>query len=310
MNCRICNSAIIKEKITAREMLNGTRLPFIYFTCAECLTVQIESTDLDMTKYYNEKYYSLSDKIQKKNRLTYLRNAAAILGKVNLIGNILELIFPIYKEYKLCANLININSRILDIGCGNGEFLKILDSLGFKDLTGIEPYLTKTIEYNSNFKIQRTEIDSLDDSFDLIRLHHVFEHVSDPIKTLQSVYKNLSSSGTVVLTIPIADYVYNTYKENSYILQAPHHFHLFTLNGITRLTQSSGFKIQRVVRNARGISNWIYISELWNNNITTDESIHLPIPPITLIQKISFWWQERKLIWNKQGDNVTLILTK
>jgi predicted SAM-dependent methyltransferase len=140
--------------------------------------------------------------------------------------------------------------------------------LGFKDLTGIEPYLTKTIEYNSNFKIQRTEIDSLDDSFDLIRLHHVFEHVSDPIKTLQSVYKNLSSSGTVVLTIPIADYVYNTYKENSYILQAPHHFHLFTLNGITRLTQSSGFKIQRVVRNARGISNWIYISELWNNNIT------------------------------------------
>lgn len=311
MTCRICNSNHIADKFYAREMLQGSRLEFEYFICADCSTVQILSTSLDMSKYYNGTYYSLNGSIKsKKNFLSGLRNDFIFAGKNQIAGSIFEKMFPIYKEHKVVASYLHPERHLLDIGCGNGDFLRTLRVSGVKKLTGIEPFLAESIEIDSDFKLIKGDISSLDEKFDLIRLHHVFEHVPNPRQTLYQVSGLMNDNAIVILTIPIADFVFRKYKQHAYVLQAPHHFHLFSIEGICELLTSCGFFIDNLIRNAKGISNWLFMSELWSNDVSLDEwsttskkiNIHRKMKQFKLIEK--------DLINQGLGDNLTLVLKK
>ena len=309
--CRICSSHKVADSFVAREMLEGSREEFEYFVCGNCFTVQIGSTDLDMTKYYNSNYYSLSTTSSNSgNLLVRIRNQHVFQTKNRFFGMLLQQLYPIYKEHEIIGSLINSESRILDIGCGNGEFLKLIHSLGFKYLTGIEPYLANCMQLDSHFQISNANLGSLDATFDIIRLHHVFEHVADPIGILKQVYNLLEDNGLVVLTIPIADYVFSIYRENAYLIQAPHHFHLFTLSGIIGLAEKQGFFIKSILRNPLGISNWLYISELWKRNITQQEANQSAKSIFSKEEMLQFKKQEAELTKLSKGDNVTLILSK
>lgn len=311
MICRICGSNSISETFIAKEMLQGSREPFEYFVCDNCSTVQISSTDLDMTKYYNSSYYSLSnDNSKQSNLFVRIRNRHVFQRKNGLFGNLLQYLFPIYKEHAIIGSLVKSDTRILDIGCGNGDFLKLMHSVGYQYLTGIEPYLTDSIKLDTHFHLIKGNLHSINSNFDLIRLHHVFEHVSDPVTTLNQIYQLLDDEGIVVLTIPIADYVFSNYKHNAYLIQAPHHFQLFTISGIVKLVEKNNFKINSVFRNAKGISNWIYISELWKRNISQQEANQSAKSILSKKEMLQFKQQEAELTKLSKGDNVTLILSK
>ena len=46
----------------------------------------------------------------------------------------------IRKQLAKPNNIININSSILDLACGNGEITKPLLSFGYKNIRGTDPY--------------------------------------------------------------------------------------------------------------------------------------------------------------------------
>jgi 2-polyprenyl-3-methyl-5-hydroxy-6-metoxy-1,4-benzoquinol methylase len=311
LTCRICSSHKVADVFVASEMLEGSREQFEYFVCGNCFTVQIGSNDLDMTKYYNKNYYSLSTSSSNSDKLLVrIRNQHVFKTNISIFGSLLQHLYPIYKEHEIIGSLIKSESRILDIGCGNGEFLKLIHSLDFQYLTGIEPYLANCMQLDTHFQISNANLGSLDATFDIIRLHHVFEHVADPIEILTQVYNLLEDDGLVVLTIPIADYIFSIYRENAYLIQAPHHFHLFTLSGIIGLAEKQGFFIKNILRNPLGISNWIYISELWKRNITQQEANQSAKSIFSKDEMLQFKKQEAELAKLSKGDNVTLILSK
>jgi 2-polyprenyl-3-methyl-5-hydroxy-6-metoxy-1,4-benzoquinol methylase len=292
-------------------MLQGSREPFVYFVCDNCSTVQISSTDLDMTKYYNSSYYSLSnDNSKQSNFFVRIRNRHVFQRENGLFGNLLQYLFPIYKEHAIIGSLVKLDTRVLDIGCGNGDFLKLLHFGGLQFLTGIEPYLKESVNLGTHFHLIKGNLDSLDSKYDLIRLHHVFEHVPNPTNTLSEISRLMNLNCKVVLTIPISDYIFKEYRESAFLLQAPHHFHLFSLAGISELIRSSGFTIEKINRNAIGISNWMYTSELWKNDLTIAEASLLPkqIIPYKTLRK--FKKTENELIKNGLGDNVTFVFSK
>ena len=49
----------------------------------------------------------------------------------------------------------------LDVGAGKGELLLKLQNVGFKNLTGIDPFLEKEITYNKDLKILKLELSEL-----------------------------------------------------------------------------------------------------------------------------------------------------
>lgn len=96
--------------------------------------------------------------------------------------------------------------RWLDLGSGSGEFLSLASALGVK-AEGIEPhagysaYCVETL--NLNVRTGTLETCSYaPQTFDLIRLSHVLEHMRDPIGTLKTLRDWLTPDGVLYVEVP------------------------------------------------------------------------------------------------------------
>jgi SAM-dependent methyltransferase len=100
----------------------------------------------------------------------------------------LEKIFPGQLVSFLEKNkFLSKNDKILDVGCGAGRLLFSLKENGFDKVLGIDPFLEDNIHYPNGLSILKKTIHELEDSgFHLIMLNDSFEHVSDPLETLES----------------------------------------------------------------------------------------------------------------------------
>lgn len=118
----------------------------------------------------------------------------------------------IYKPYLALLNEVFSSERplkALDIGCGRGEFLEILQSLGF-DALGLEineKFLTHTqkkglkVLQEDALTFLKTQPTS---TFHLISLIHVAEHLSPPtlVELLFHVHRVLKPCGLCILEFP------------------------------------------------------------------------------------------------------------
>ncbi|MBA7691237.1 Ubiquinone biosynthesis O-methyltransferase [subsurface metagenome] len=98
--------------------------------------------------------------------------------------------------------------RILDIGCGTGEYITIpLGRLG-ATITGIDthqPSIEHARQRNpyENVHFQCVSVDELSDQqFDFVICSEVLEHLGEPAKMLESMKKLLKPGGVCIITIP------------------------------------------------------------------------------------------------------------
>ena len=234
-------------------MMYGLKESFEYVECSKCGCLQIKKIPKEMSKYYpNENYYSFKMSKKKINstikRLITKRNEYCIL-KNNFLGRIINCKYP-NNFFSVLGNLnIDIDSKILDIGCGTGNFLFQLKELNFKDLMGIDPYLEREI-HDKNLKILKKSIEQLpnDQNFNLILFSHSFEHVEKPFETLTKVKNNLSKNGICIIRTPVkSNYIWNHYGVNWVHIDAPRHFFIHTPKSMDILLKKTGFELQKVI---------------------------------------------------------------
>lgn len=93
----------------------------------------------------------------------------------------------------------------LEIGCGAGNFLRILDENGY-EATGIDPsagYVAHASESGLDAREGRFPDDLAPASpYDLIFMFHVLEHVPEPRRMLEDVRERLAPGGLFVLEYP------------------------------------------------------------------------------------------------------------
>lgn len=97
-------------------------------------------------------------------------------------------------------------SRILDVGCGGGEFLTQLKEAGFSTLsaTDMDQYFDPSIG-NIKFKKANFCYEKLpwpDNSFDLITAWEVFEHLENPHFITNEIERVLKPGGTLIISMP------------------------------------------------------------------------------------------------------------
>lgn len=135
-------------------------------------------------------------------------------------------------------------ARLLDVGCGNGEFLARMSELGFsvygQDLDG--DAVRVATERGLRVLHGPLRRDAFDAPFDAITLNHVIEHVHDPKELLRTCRALLAPGGTLWLATPNAESRgFQRYGAHWVGLDVPRHLLVFSERALWDCLASAGF---------------------------------------------------------------------
>ena len=149
------------------------------------------------------------------------------------------------------VSLINsyqpLKGRILDIGAGTGDFLLEAKNQNW-DILGIEPNdKAKGIALGKGIKFGDT-IEKLEsNSFDVITMWHVLEHVPDVEHQLAELKRLLKPSGTIIIAVPnFKSYDANHYKEFWAAYDVPRHLWHFSKTAIEKLFDKQNMNLEDI----------------------------------------------------------------
>jgi len=307
--CQICLNNFNNHPFIAKERLMGFGDEFIYFECSRCGCLQIRDIPENLAKYYPSEYYSFqSPRFPTKLNplLYYLKKSLAkyYIGKFNLTGWLLSF----YLEHPfpwLKSNLVNFNTKILDVGSGAGRKLLSMQRSGFKNLLGIDPFNDSDITYEGGLKILKKDVFEINEKYEFIMLHHSFEHMGSPNDVLIKLSELLDAKGCLLIRIPVANsYSWRKYKSFWYALDAPRHLFLHTTQSMQILAESAGLKIEDIEYDS--LLNQFINSERYLRNLPpSDDNSFYPKKKIKALKK-----EVNRLNEINEGDCACFFLTK
>lgn len=261
--CRICDNRAGNRAYPVREMMYGTGEPFTYFQCAACGCLQIDRVPDDLARYYPDDYLSFKDYSRRARnpvrKMTETARARYWLQGRGLLGRLIAAFMP-EPDYARWARVagIDFGSRILDLGCGNGKVLLRMMNGGFTALEGADPFIAADITYPGNVRIRKASLDDLaaerGGAFDLVMMHHAFEHMDQPARVLKDVSGLLAPGGALLIRVPVADsYAWEHYRENWLQLDPPRHLYLHTQDSMKHLAAAAGLEIFAVEHDSTAV---------------------------------------------------------
>lgn len=309
--CKICGNNENNDIIAVKEMLKGSRNIHDYLECSSCGSLQLVDPPETMSPYYdNSSYESFVPKQPGylKTLARRTRNRYAILNKGGVIAKILSWHRPLTFDFTVINHYSAATTKILDVGCGFGWYINDLSDIGFTDVSGIDPFIDKDLIYPNGVTVKKLYIEQVKGLYDIVISHHSLEHVPNPLQTLVSIRKRLNAGGICLLTVPVAEELYRQYKQNCYLIQAPQHFFLFSINAVIQLATAAGFQIEIVHRDSINTACWYKYSEIWkrgiaNNEIEKSVDSYFSREELHRLKNL-----ELELRGEKKGDNVTFIL--
>ena len=312
MLCKICGNAEGNTTHVAREMMLGLREEFNYLQCSGCGCLQLTQIPPDMAKYYPENYYSYANQRGIASILRHQR-ASQAAGGLNPFG---ALVAYFYGEDNAIRSIIRLqvpnDARILDVGCGSGGLLFDLQRLGFESLTGLDPFLVADIE-SGTVRLLKKDLFEFEGDFDVVMLHHAFEHMDDPASVLAHLKRILSPKGVIVLRIPLKDsYGWEHYGVNWHQLDAPRHFFLHTRKSMAMLAKEARLVISEIVYDSTLLQ--FAISEEYQRDIPQAAKNSYTKNPLRSIFSLSdirnFRRRTQQLNQEGNGDSACFYLSK
>jgi SAM-dependent methyltransferase len=141
-------------------------------------------------------------------------------------------------------------AKLLDVGCGNGEFLARMRDLGW-DTIGVEPdeMAAQIARKRHGLTIHTGTLETLpagNGSFDAITLSHVIEHLPDPLTSLKRSFQFLRPGGRLVVVTPNARSLGSRlFWQNWAGWDPPRHLYIFTPRSLESALRAAGFQIER-----------------------------------------------------------------
>jgi SAM-dependent methyltransferase len=136
-------------------------------------------------------------------------------------------------------------ARLLDVGCGNGDFLVRMRELGWQ-VAGQDPdpgAARVVRELGIECSERPLSADSFSEPFDAITLHHVIEHVHDPIELLGACRSLLVPGGRLWLATPNAEsFAAQRFGRDWLALDCPRHLVVFTQPSLDFALGRAGFE--------------------------------------------------------------------
>jgi 2-polyprenyl-3-methyl-5-hydroxy-6-metoxy-1,4-benzoquinol methylase len=149
----------------------------------------------------------------------------------------------------LFSRISDKQPSVLDIGCATGALIDTLRGQGWH-VTGVEispcaGYARDKRKLDvSNIPLEENKFPDV--SFDVVLASHLIEHLNDPKAFLLEIYRILKDGGSCFITTPnISGFQAHLFgsRWRSAIFD---HLYLFSVNTLSKLLKTAGFKIERV----------------------------------------------------------------
>ena len=145
-------------------------------------------------------------------------------------------------------NKITDGGRALDIGCGRGGLLSNLGPQWEKH--GVEPSPDAAKCASAHGSIIQGDLSNTNydrNSFNLITLNHVIEHLANPLEIMNSCQKLLAPCGILMIATPDFDSpCARRFGLNYRMLHDPGHISLFTSFSLVKMLEDLGFKLLEI----------------------------------------------------------------
>ena len=249
--CPLCNSPG-KFSFQGRDLLYNKAETYRYTQCNHCRAVYQDPmpTPAEISGFYPDDY-RVYRKIRRLKRHRYAE-LAVLRHKYNYthlnVPWLFRLLAPVLAGFMHRDNVRFVpNGKALDIGCGNGKFIHMMNSLGWQS-EGVEfSPLAVDVCREAGLKVFQGDVQAAafeDNTFDLVSARHVIEHVPNPENFVREIARILKKGGQLLIQTPNSEALgrqwFGTYW---YANDVPRHLVLFCPANLRMLTERHGLRL-------------------------------------------------------------------
>lgn len=302
MPCDLCGSDSSEEILSGHDGLTDLPGTFRFVRCSECGLIRQNPrlTRSALLQYYPESYPSFAESVGSRTGiLHHIDYRVGQLRRVRLVR-------------RLCRA-----GRLLDVGCGTGDFLSEMGKLRGWRVFGVEPN-----RYACGHA-QRLLSDSVvcgtlspaafaDSSFDIVTMWNTLEHVHDPKSNLYQAYRVLRPDGLLVISVPAASSLLRRWFGVYWAeWDLPRHLYVFSRNTIEAILEETGFSLEAVHRSSNEYRVLRMSVEGWAREQVSSNSIQrvigflLRFLPVRLFGKLAL-----RLLIAPESESVLVFVCK
>jgi SAM-dependent methyltransferase len=223
--CNLCGSTNANPLFTAIDRMYGFDGQFQYVRCS-CGLVYMnpQIAQEDLRHYYPMDYAPHQARLARAGRQPSYHNSLARV-----------------------LDTMDADSRVLDVGCGSGEFLSQVRETLECHVTGVDISEHAAAVARNEYSLdvvhgQIFDVPLAGGTFDLITARSCIEHMSDPAAAVRAMHALCRPSGWLYLITPNFDSLAaKLWKDKWYSLDCPRHLYLFTPATIESLLTECGF---------------------------------------------------------------------
>lgn len=265
---RPCPSCTAIETVKLENFAN-------YYPLVKCNNCTLVYIPIEFTANQLQDYYENATSIKMLNDFYATRKK-----QTNLVYS--------HRLAQVSAYLPQNNKviRVLEIGCGNGDFLYQLKQANPEksfELYGIEPNAEScAAATNREIKVYQGLADHTDSAnlftpefYDLVLCFEIIEHLVYPSILFKNIYKSLLKDGKLLLTTPNIEGMaciianYNNNFPFSHAIAPPMHIQGFSRVSLAVIAQNLGYKINKIEAKGKfDQPDFIKMAEM--NSLSTD----------------------------------------
>ena len=195
-----------------------------------------------MGLYYSEYY---SDAELEARRRDFQKPDGPVLGIDGVRAH------QVMKQLERLKTLISSSTRVLDVGCGAGGFLRSIVESKKANVRGLDfnERCRDFVESVHDIPVDVGELVELnypDATYDVITAWHCLEHTYDPKAELAEIHRITKPNGWMVLEVPTPSLLARLFRGKWLFLQPPTHLFHFTIPALKTLVEASGFTVRKI----------------------------------------------------------------
>lgn len=230
--CPICETKKQENFLVCRDYL-VTQDNFQMVQCTNCEFIFTNPRPLED---------SIQDYYLSENYFSHKKKSTSLVSSIyNLVRTI-----NVNNKLKLIANYNSSATSLLDYGCGAGFFLGAARDKSFQ-VKGVEPnFDARSIASNSGMDVCSPEelMNLQDNSFEVITLWHVLEHIHKLNASFDLLKSKLTSDGIMVIALPnMKSWDAKKYGVNWAAYDLPRHLYHFSKDSFSKFAEKHGMNI-------------------------------------------------------------------